>query len=115
MSESNGYQSPFIDDGMEGEFTIPAVDGFWSAVRVRYRPFGQSEESSVLAKSVLSPGEGTGKFYAELCAKKILGWDLKGRDGKPVEPTAENICKLNSQFFEVLRDRLRQPVEQLKN
>lgn len=112
MSE---YQSPFIDDGMEGEFTIDAVDGHWSAVKVRYRPFCQAEESAVMAKAALTPGVGTGTYYAELCATKIRAWDMKDREGNPVPITPQNICKLDSLFFELLREKLRQPVQQPKN
>lgn len=107
--------SPFIDDGMQGEFTIPAVEGYWPEVKGRYRPFCAAEESAVLSKSQLVPGTGTAKFYAELCASKIDDWDLKDAAGKKVEPTAANICRLTSEFFEVLRERLRQPVQQPKN
>jgi len=109
------HPSPFIDDGMEGTFQIEAVDGYWPEVNGRYRPFCQAEESAVNAKAQLTPGVGTGTYYAELCATKIRGWDLKDREGKPVEITAQNICKLNPLFFELLREKLRQPVDQPKN
>lgn len=115
MSETNGYQSPFIDDGMEGEFTILAEPGLWSEVKVRYRPFNAAEESAVYAKSHLASGIGNVTFFAQLCATKILGWDLLDGKGEKVAPTAENLMKLNSLFFEILRDKMRQPVEQPKN
>ena len=115
MSESNGYQSPFIDDGMEGEFTIPAIEGMWSAVTVRYRPFCMADESEVLAKLARDPDKGSGYFYAELCASKIRGWNLKNTSGEKVDPTAENIRRLNAEFYQILRDNMRIPVQQIKN
>lgn len=115
MSESNGYKSPFIDDGMEGEFTIPEIAGMWSQVRGRYRPYCAAEESAVYAKSQVFPGIGTAKFFSELFATKILDWDVKNSKGDKVPVTAENIGRLHPDCFEILKEKLKQSPELPKN
>ena len=115
MSELNGYLSPFIDDGMEGEFTVPAVDGRWSEVKGNYRPYCAADESAAYAKSQIFPGVGTVKYFAELFAQKIKGWNIKDAKGQAVPITADNIGKLDPDFFAILKETLKQPVEQPKN
>lgn len=108
----NGFcVSPFLGDGFDLEYTIPAQEGRWPAVRIKYRPLSKGEESLIFARKNLSPSEPMARFYAEAFAgnvktgtpAKLVGWDLKDRESKPVSITADNLCKLTPQFFDVLQ------------
>lgn len=118
------YVSPFIPDGYTISATIPAEPGRWSAVKINYRPLSADEESAIYARKAFAPLMPIARLYAEAFAgdgpenpPKLLGWDLKDREGKPLKVTAENIRQLSPQFFEVLKSYIdgSQLVEQEKN
>lgn len=102
------YESPFIPDGWTLKATIPATPGRWSALTFRYRPMSPDEESEIWAKQRLSPDTPMTAFYAPLMARKILGWDMKDQDGKPV-PITEDV--LRNRIPPPLYDHLKQYVE----
>lgn len=83
------YVSPIIPDGWTFKATIPAIPGRWSEITLRYRPFSADEESEIWAQSRLEPGSPLTKFYAPVMAKKILGWNVKDHEGKPIKITEE--------------------------
>jgi hypothetical protein len=106
VSEENGndYLSPFIPDGWTLKATIPAVEGHWSAVTIRYRPICADEEKEIFAKSQMFPGTPLTAFYAPVMASKIVGWDIKDPSGGKLEVTEQNIKRLSPQFYDMLRN-----------
>lgn len=111
MERNEPCVSPFLGDGYDVEYTIPAVPGRWPAVRIRYRPLSADEESSIFARKNLDPAAPIVRLYAECFAgslkdrvpAKLLGWDLKDRDGKAVPISADNLRRLTPQFFAALQ------------
>lgn len=109
MSESNGYMTPFVGDGYDREATIPGEPGFFSDIRLRYRLMSAEEESLVGAKINMHKDTAPTRFYAEAFAGgrkgdgKILDWDVKDRDGKKLDLTADNICGLSFPAYWAIR------------
>ena len=107
-AESNGYVSPFIPDSYTREGVIPEQPGFWSAVRIRYRPLSIDEQSLIYARQRLSPSEPVARFYAEALAGtperkgNLLDWDLKDSQGHKLNVTPQNILKLHPAFYDEL-------------
>ena len=50
----------------------------------------------------LNPQQSMVRNYAEMLAAKIIDWDVKGRDGKKLPVTADNICGLHPAFYRQL-------------
>lgn len=116
--------SPFIDDGYTLEDTIPAVDGRWDDVRIRFRPFTAEEESRVWTRKSINQYANMTRLWAEAMVgdgarapARLLSWDLKRESGETVEITADNLCRLAPQFFEAILQRLNSTivVERTKN
>jgi hypothetical protein len=102
MSENNGYISPFIGDGYDESATIPAVPGKWSEVKINYRCMSADEESETAGKCRLFPNDSRVRHFSRLFATKIVGWNIKTRDGKPLPIDADTIAGLSPQFYDTL-------------
>lgn len=102
MSESNGYLSPFIGDGYDESATIAAMPGKWSEVRINYRCYTADEESEVYAQAKLFPNRSQVAHFAGLMATKIVGWDIKDREGNKVPIEADTIKRLSPLFYDIL-------------
>jgi hypothetical protein len=100
--EVNGYISPFIGDGYDERATIPAVPGRWSEVIINYRCMSADEESETAGKCRMFPNDSRVRHFARLFATKIVGWNIKDRDGKQLPINADTIAGLNPQFYDTL-------------
>lgn len=100
------YYSPFLGDGYDEVATIPARPGSWSEVRISYRRLSADENSEVQAKCRLFPHISRARHYAESFAAKITDWNLLDRDGKKVAISAENLSRLDVDFFDLLTEYL---------
>jgi hypothetical protein len=111
-AETNGYVSPFIADGSTREATIPENPGFWSAVKIRYRPMSADEESVIHSKLRIAERHGSPAsavaIYAEAFAGtteakgNLLDWNLKDENGHKLNVSQQTICRLHPGFFDAL-------------
>jgi hypothetical protein len=123
VPESDTYVSPFIEDGYTAEFTIPEIPGVSSPVFIRYRPLTAEDESIVRAKSRLNEDTPWVRLYAQLMVgdplkgvpAKLLGWDIKDRQGNAVPVTVDNICRQKEAFFDNLFAAMKLGSEDEKN
>ena len=91
--------SVFIDDG----YTIDAVlekTKFYPEVKVKYRPIGNVEVSKVLGiiASYKNDPEKAERMAARYMAQRVVEWDATNHKGEPVEPSEQNMCRLEPHF-----------------
>jgi hypothetical protein len=68
-----------------------------------------------MARTRLYPDTPLVKFYAEVFAAKILDWNIRDASGQKRKVDSGTIERLDPDFFDILRDKLKQRVEQVKN
>lgn len=110
VSDTNEFcVSPFLD-GYDLEQVIPAVPDMWPDVLVRFRPLSADDESQAYFRYNVQ-GVPLVRAFADVIAgdpdngvpRKILGWDLKDRNGKLVPISSQNLGKLRPGFFDALK------------
>jgi|GEM_PF-4894090 len=112
MSETNGYLSPFIHDGLDRVGEVPESPGRWSACKFRYRPLSADEESVIHSKLRIAERSGQpasmARLYAEAFAGQagikgnLLDWDVKDANGHKINVSVDTLCRLHPGFFDAL-------------
>lgn len=95
--------NPFIDDGWTESGYIAEAPGLHPACRFEYRPMLRSE----IYRCAREAEKATDDYLpvlAKWLAKKLVAWDLCGKDGRPAATTPDVLLRLRPRLLDRLVD-----------
>lgn len=92
----------FIADGYTEPFYVAAIPGIHEPLRGRFRrALGWENAEARRTAAQLKPREAE-HHWAKFIKSKLIEWDLKTPDGKPVDLTEANLLRMNPTLNEAL-------------
>lgn len=96
---NNGVYN-YIDDGLTYDAYVAAVPRLYNEVRFSFRPVTPDQRTYVYRRIERTTDHETeNTIAAGTIAKQVKSWDLKKRDGKPVELKVDDIRKVQPRLF----------------
>jgi hypothetical protein len=109
-SESK-YLSPIVNTNQTNVSVIPARDGLWSAVRLRWRKLTAEQIETIVVRAAADDEGGRVRHAATIMAGQrdedgqlikpgnVIDWDIRDTKGKKLPVTAEAIRDCDYLFY----------------